>query len=126
VRASRATLVVAALLLVLLTTLAGAGRAAASPGDDAAEAPDTPLILAGVSGLQWSDVDATRTPHLWRLIGGGSVASIAVRTLTPTCPLDAWLSISGGSKVTAQNEEDVADAGEAPGKDEDAGSAAQE
>ncbi|MFE7408425.1 hypothetical protein [Isoptericola sp. NPDC057559] len=118
-RASRATLVVAALLLMLLTTLAGAGRAAAAAGDDAAEAPDTPLILAGVSGLQWSDVDATRTPHLWRLIGGGSVASIAVRTLTPTCPLDAWLSISGGSKVTAQNEEVAGDADQGADGDED-------
>jgi len=93
-------------VLVLVAALVGllAGAPAAAASDDPAEAtaPETPLVLAGVSGLQWSDVDAVRTPHLWRLIGGGSVASIAVRTLTPTCPLDAWLTLSAGSKAVAQ------------------------
>ncbi|WP_344248452.1 hypothetical protein [Isoptericola hypogeus] len=104
-----AAAVLAAVLLVLVTTLAGATRATAAPlssgAEDEAATPETPLILAGVSGLQWSDVDAARTPNLWRLIGGGSVASIAVRTLTPTCPVDAWLSISAGSKVVAQTDD---------------------
>ncbi|MCK9795088.1 hypothetical protein M1843_15165 [Isoptericola sp. 4D.3] len=128
-RAPRALLVAAAVLVMLLTTLAGTASAAraALPGststsaatatdttpgtsgaddDGAAAAPDAPLVLAGVSGLQWSDVDASRTPNLWRLIGRGSVASIAVRTLTPTCPTDAWLTLSAGSKLVAQGEDD--------------------
>lgn len=117
-RAPRALVVVAAVLLLLLTTLAGATRATAGtapgsagtgttlPAADEAT-PDTPLVVAGVAGLQWSDVDAGRTPNLWRLIGGGSLASVAVRTLTPTCPLDAWLTFSAGAKVTAQSDEDA-------------------
>lgn len=100
---SRVLAAAAAVLILLVLVVGGAGRAAAAPQDE--PAPDTPLVLAGVSGLQWSDVDAVRTPNLWRLMGGGSVASIAVRTLIPTCPLDAWLSMSAGGKVAATTAE---------------------
>ncbi|WP_407320233.1 hypothetical protein UQW22_07180 [Isoptericola halotolerans] len=65
----------------------------------------SPVVLAGVAGLQWTDVDAVRTPHLWRLVGGGSVASVSVRTLTPTCPVDAWLSLSAGHRVVAERDD---------------------
>ncbi|GAA4716356.1 hypothetical protein GCM10023216_00190 [Isoptericola chiayiensis] len=87
-------------LVVSVAALCGLTLApSAADTDDGASPPDSPLVLAGVSGLQWSDVDPSRTPHLWQLIGGGSVASVAVRTLTPTCPLDAWLTMSAGSRV---------------------------
>ncbi len=80
---------------------------------------DTPLVLAGVAGLQWSDVDASRTPHLWRLVGGGSVASVSVRTLTPTCPVDAWLTLSAGGRVMADSDDREAPAPD-PGTEEPA------
>ncbi|WP_402469941.1 hypothetical protein [Isoptericola aurantiacus] len=92
-------------LAVLVALLAACGTAllpsAAHADDGQGAAPtDTPLVLAGVAGLRWSDVDVDRTPNLWRLVGGGSVASVAVRTLTPTCPVDAWLTISAGQRVS--------------------------
>ncbi|WP_186445175.1 hypothetical protein, partial [Isoptericola variabilis] len=86
---------------------ATAGDAAGASGGAAAthvaaQAPtQTPLVLVGAAGLQWSDVDPARTPNLWRLVAGGSVASVSVRTLTPTCPVDAWLTLSAGSRVLA-------------------------
>jgi len=100
IRPARA--LVASTFALLAALLLGAPAASAAPAPADAEPPETPLVLAGVSGLQWSDVDAVRTPHLWRLIGGGSVASIAVRTLTPTCPVEGWLTLSAGSKAVAQ------------------------
>lgn len=103
-RAARLSGVLVVGLLVLLTVLAVPARAAAH-GEEDATAPQTPLVLAGVSGLQWSDIDRARTPNLWRLVGGGSVASISVRTLAPSCPLDAWLTISAGGRVVADPEE---------------------
>jgi hypothetical protein len=95
----RAT-VLAALLgvaaLVGLATPASAAPVAAQPADDA------PVVFVGVAGLQWSDVDPDRTPTLWQLVGGGSVGSMAVRTpLAPTCPRDAWLTISSGSRFVS-------------------------
>lgn len=100
IRPARA--LVASTFALLAALVLGAPAASAAPAPADAAPPETPLVLAGVSGLQWSDVDAVRTPHLWRLIGGGSVASIAVRTLTPTCPVEGWLTLSAGSKAVAQ------------------------
>jgi hypothetical protein len=88
-------------------TTGTATAGAASDADPAGEAPEPtatperPLVVAGVAGLEWSDLDRTRTPRLWALVAGGDVASIAVRTLSPTCPVDAWLTLSAGNRVTS-------------------------
>ncbi|MFP3715108.1 hypothetical protein [Puerhibacterium sp. TATVAM-FAB25] len=89
------------------STTGTATTGAASDADAAGEAPEPtatperPLVVAGVAGLEWSDLDRTRTPRLWALVAGGDVASIAVRTLSPTCPVDAWLTLSAGNRVTS-------------------------
>ncbi|WP_418275658.1 hypothetical protein ACNHYB_12435 [Isoptericola jiangsuensis] len=95
-----------AVVLGLLCALALSLLPTAAHADDTETPTDTPLVLAGVAGLQWTDVDAARTPNLWRLVGGGSVASVSVRTLTPTCPRDAWLSLSAGSRVVTDDAQD--------------------
>ncbi|WP_146252045.1 hypothetical protein [Xylanimonas oleitrophica] len=84
----------------------GAPSPAALRAQDAGPAvraatPERPLVVAGVAGLEWSDVDRSRTPHLWNLVAGGDAASISVRTLSPTCPVDAWLTLSAGNRVTS-------------------------
>ena len=59
-----------------------------------------PVVLIGVGGLRWSDIDAQETPTLWGLVGQGSVGSISVRTVKPvTCPIDAWLTLSAGQRA---------------------------
>ncbi|MEG3613577.1 hypothetical protein [Isoptericola haloaureus] len=116
-------------VVALLVTAASVVLPTSAHAEESAAPTDTPLVLAGVAGLQWTDIDAARTPHLWRLVGGGSVASVSVRTLTPTCPRDAWLSLSAGSRVVTERPEDTgagADGGSAGGGDdgEDDGRAA--
>ncbi|WP_402469938.1 hypothetical protein [Isoptericola aurantiacus] len=116
----RPTLRPVAVLVGLLCALALSLVPTAAQADEPDTPTSTPVVLAGVAGLQWSDVDAVRTPNLWRLVGGGSVASVSVRTLTPTCPADAWLSLSAGSRVVADREESTAgstDDGTADGTD---------
>ncbi|WP_146843066.1 hypothetical protein [Cellulomonas composti] len=82
---------VAALGLVVL----GAGTAQADDGDEQHD-----IVLVGVGGLHWSDVDRLGTPMLWQMVEQGSVGSVSVRTVSaPTCPLDAWLTISAGRRV---------------------------
>ncbi|QAY69398.1 hypothetical protein [Xylanimonas protaetiae] len=99
-RARTALSTLVGVLLVALALLGVTPPAAASTA--LATAPDrTPVVFVGVAGLQWSDVDADRTPTLWRLVGGGSVGSMAVRTLTPTCPRDAWLTVSAESRFVS-------------------------
>ncbi len=94
----RARAALVALLVAVIGVLSGTTAIAATP---APVADDSPVVLVGVAGLQWSDVDADRTPTLWRLVSRGSVGSMAVRTLTPTCPRDAWLTIGSGSRFVS-------------------------
>ena len=117
----RALLTSLLVALVGLTALAGTASAAeVGPTRQttvaASATPESPVVIAGVAGLEWSDLDRTRTPNLWRLVGDGDVASIAVRTLAPTCPVDAWLTMSAGSRVTGARE-----TGPATGTETDSG-----
>ncbi|WP_245641902.1 hypothetical protein [Nonomuraea candida] len=62
------------------------------------------VALIGVPGLEWSDLDETRTPHLWRLVGQGASGSLSTRTVPPpdrgiTCPASGWLTVSAGQRA---------------------------
>ncbi|WP_460885846.1 hypothetical protein [Promicromonospora xylanilytica] len=115
-------MLVAALLGLLVPTAASAAprgglAAGAEPaaGSDAASAaePAAPVVVVGVAGLRWTDVSRSTTPNLWHMIGGGSVASINVRTAAPaTCPLDAWLTLSAGTRTVSAGSAERADAPE--------------
>lgn len=79
----------------------GPGPAREDVSAPAAE-PAAPVVVVGVAGLRWTDVSRSTIPNLWHMIGGGSVASINVRTAAPaTCPLDAWLTLSAGSRTVS-------------------------
>ncbi|WP_236666735.1 hypothetical protein [Nonomuraea sp. K271] len=62
------------------------------------------VAVVGVPGLEWSDVDRSRTPHLWDLVSRGSSASLSTRTVPPpdrgiTCPTAGWLTVSAGQRA---------------------------
>lgn len=57
----------------------GAGTASAS----VARALPERVVLVGVPGLEWSDLDRERTPNLWRLAGEGGSASMSTRAVPP-------------------------------------------
>ncbi|MFI6512787.1 hypothetical protein ACIBCT_34730 [Streptosporangium sp. NPDC050855] len=63
----------------------------------AATQADERVMLIGVPGLRWSDLDPDTTPNLWRLAGRSAVGSLSVRTVgRVTCPYDGWLTVSAG------------------------------
>ena len=65
-----------------------------------ADATGQPVILAGVAGLRWEDVDRTTTPNLWRLADSSALAAMSIRTTTRwTCPIAGWLTISAGERA---------------------------
>ncbi|MFC4007242.1 hypothetical protein ACFOY2_08420 [Nonomuraea purpurea] len=79
------------LLLLVASTLWWA----APPAADAEAGSRVAFI--GVPGLQWSDVDASNTPNLWRLAGQSAIGSLSVKAVgTVTCPYDGWLSVASG------------------------------
>ncbi|WP_442939280.1 hypothetical protein [Nonomuraea sp. SYSU D8015] len=62
------------------------------------------MALVGVPGLEWSDLDRTRTPNLWRLVEQGGSASLSTRAVPPpergiTCPIAGWLTVSAGQRA---------------------------
>ncbi len=115
---------VLAMLVAALLSLLGPTAASAAPGTDAADGsepaasgstssarPAAPVVVVGVAGLRWTDVSRSTIPNLWHMIGGGSVASINVRTADPaTCPLDAWLTLSAGSRTVSAGSAERAEA----------------
>jgi len=85
-----------ALLLALAGLLALAPPAAADP--------PAPVVLIGVGGVRWSDVDPDRTPALAGLAAAAAIGDVAVRSVrTTTCPVDGWLTISAGRRAAADS-----------------------
>ncbi|MGN6330993.1 MAG: hypothetical protein ACTHOD_04980, partial [Motilibacteraceae bacterium] len=90
-RAASAALL--ALLVAVLTLVWSPARAAAQPSQG-------PVVLLGVAGLRWTDVDPARTPALWSLADAASLGTLAVRTVRPvTCPADGWLTVGAGRRA---------------------------
>jgi hypothetical protein len=87
----------AALSLATLTLTIGLATGA-TPARAAAAAD--PVVLIGVSGLRWADLSRAGTPTLWAMADSDDAGSMSTRTVSArTCPLDAWLTISAGSRA---------------------------
>ncbi|GII28503.1 hypothetical protein [Planotetraspora mira] len=95
---------IAAALVALLAAL-GAGVTAALPASASSSgSPTGRVVLIGVPGLRWDDLDSARTPNLWALAAKGGVASLSTRTVPPeglpvTCPAGGWLTVSAGQRA---------------------------
>ena len=88
--------VLAVALLSFLVDLPGhaAGRKQPVTSQNSADY----VIIAGVPGLRWDDVDELTTPALWRLAQRGAIGSLAVRSAhAPTCPADGWVTLGAGN-----------------------------
>lgn len=88
------------LALVALAVVTVAGLAVRPPEAPTAS-PVNHVLVVGIAGLRWADVDRETTPHLWRLADHGAVGSLSVRSAArPTCALDGWLTLGSGNFAT--------------------------
>ncbi len=86
----------AATSTAMSTTVSTAASSATSTVSARAHAGGA-VVLIGVPGLLWSDLNAQDTPNLWGLAGQSAVGSLSVRTVgRVTCPYDGWLTVSAG------------------------------
>ncbi|TDC37818.1 hypothetical protein [Micromonospora sp. KC213] len=86
------------ILLTLLVVVLGVTALAARPDGNAPRRTADFVVLVGVVGLRWEDVDAQTTPTLWRMAQEGSIGSLSTRSARrPTCPVDGWLTLGAGS-----------------------------
>jgi hypothetical protein len=92
---------IALLVVVLSVLLAGLGPAAARTDSDAEEARTADSVLVvGVPGLTWSDVDPDGTPELWALAGDSAIGALSVRAArSTTCVLDGWATLGAGNRA---------------------------
>ncbi len=92
------------LLATLAAVVAGAAGLSVLLAPPAAAAPEGRVVVVGVPGLLWSDVDREGTPALWGLVEDGSSAALSVRTTRRlTCPSDGWLTVSAGQRARLPN-----------------------
>ncbi|GAA4182673.1 hypothetical protein GCM10022252_08950 [Streptosporangium oxazolinicum] len=120
--AAASLLILLPVLVCVLLGLPGAPRAFAAAGVPGASGTDTTgasakmftearmlpgkVVIVGVPGLEWSDLDRVRTPNLWKLVGEGGSASMSTRAVPPpergiTCPVAGWLTLSAGQRAGA-------------------------
>ncbi|SDQ22098.1 hypothetical protein SAMN05428996_1148 [Quadrisphaera sp. DSM 44207] len=83
----------------LIGLAAGASPAAAAAPDRAGAVPG-PVVVVGVPGLRWDDVDPATTPALHGLLGQGAVGTLVTRSVRSVdCPVDGWLALSAGRRA---------------------------
>jgi hypothetical protein len=89
-----------ALLLVLGAVLWSGGRWEAS-SVALGERPSRVLIF-GMPGLRWDEVGTGTLPNLDRLVDGGALAAMTVRTLSSRpSPVEAYATLGAGTRVQA-------------------------
>ncbi|MGY1683427.1 hypothetical protein [Geodermatophilus sp. SYSU D01176] len=91
----------AALLLAVLTVLlVGAGTAGAADDATTGQATADRVVVVGVPGLVWDDVDPEATPSLWALAEGSPIGAVSVRAARATsCVLDGWATLGAGNRA---------------------------
>ncbi len=91
----RAAVVLLALLGFLAVALPGAATAAPA-GDRSADR----VLVVGVPGLVWDDVDPGTTPALWELADTSPIGALSVRAArSTTCLLDGWATLGAGNRA---------------------------
>lgn len=70
------------------------------------------VVVVGVGGLTWSDIDTEHTPNLHALAEDGSLAELNTNSARSfTCTLDGWLTLSAGAPALSTSFGDTADCG---------------
>lgn len=99
----------------LVVALIAVGVVQLLPDETEETLPDTvdSVIVLGVGGLTWTDVDAETTPNLAALAEQGSLAELNTDSGRAfTCTLDGWLTLSAGSPAVSTPYGGPSDCGE--------------
>jgi len=99
-------------MIMAMLGIAVAGLLLPPSAASAATEPARGVVLVGVAGLQWSDVDEASTPTLFDLVAENTAGSVAVRSVAfATCASDGWLTVGAGQRAIQDRGEPVRDVG---------------
>ncbi|WP_100443937.1 hypothetical protein [Glycomyces xiaoerkulensis] len=105
--------VVAAWAAVAVLALVAAWQILPAPETDRVPSSASSVIVLGVGGLTWTDIDAETTPELYALAEDASLAELNTDSARNfTCTLDGWLTLSAGSPAVSTSFGDSPDCGE--------------
>ena len=86
----------------MLVLLAAAGAVAGAAQPSHASSDDV-VVVVGIPGLSWGDIDREATPHLYALTADAEGAQLSVRSVfRVTCAIDGWLTVGAGRRAAAQ------------------------
>ncbi|SNS34146.1 hypothetical protein SAMN04488107_2286 [Geodermatophilus saharensis] len=89
----RAAVLLGTLLTLLVAGLPGTAAAAEDWSADR-------VLVVGVPGLVWSDLDPGTTPALWELADTSPIGAVSVRAArSTTCLLDGWATLGAGNRA---------------------------
>ncbi|MEI4278882.1 hypothetical protein [Klenkia terrae] len=84
-------------LVAVLAVLAGLTAPAAATDP---QATAERVVVVGVPGLTWADLDPDGTPELWQLAGESAIGALSVRAArSTTCVLDGWATLGAGNRA---------------------------
>ena len=93
----------AVVLLALVGVLLGLPSSAGASTETSADR----VLVVGVPGLTWADVDPEATPELWTLAGESSIGALSVRAArSTTCVLDGWATLGAGNRARVPGPDD--------------------
>jgi hypothetical protein len=96
---------VIALLLIALAVLLGVPATAGAA--DAADPTADRVLVVGVPGLTWSDLDPEGTPELWAQAQESTIGALSVRgARSTTCVLDGWATLGAGNRTRVPGPDD--------------------
>ncbi|TFV43766.1 hypothetical protein [Blastococcus sp. TF02A-35] len=92
-RAGRRAVALLGSLLALLAVLPSTASAAEEAAVDR-------VVVVGIPGLTWADVDPGTTPQLWAMAEGSAIGALSVRAARSTsCLLDGWATLGAGNRA---------------------------
>ncbi|MEU6857494.1 hypothetical protein AB0B28_01260 [Glycomyces sp. NPDC046736] len=103
---------------VLVAVLAALAAFQLLPDEREETVPGTvdSVVVLGVGGLSWTDIDAATTPNLTELARNGALAELNTDSgRNFTCTFDGWLTFSAGAPAVAAPYGDASDCGEVDG-----------
>ena len=75
-------------------------RAAAAETPELTQAQASHVVVVGIPGLTWHQVNKTDTPELWHLAEAGSVGGLVDYAQQPlACPADGWLTLNSAARA---------------------------
>ncbi|HVE98971.1 MAG TPA: hypothetical protein VNA12_07310 [Mycobacteriales bacterium] len=87
----------------MAAAFAGAVLLPSGPADAAQPEPRGRVMIVGVPGLDWTDVEGGRLPALAALADEGTVGSLSVRAASAvTRRFDGWVTLSAGNRARAR------------------------